>query len=302
MDYFSDRERIIRPQVDIITNRVWGGIVEVINRFIQDNSLSKDFPLSCPDGNGVCGFNEDIFRATIRAEIPDMTYPFPSINECDPFGGREEIEEKSQYAAFDTIEFVYSHLCHAVKVKYHKFYDHYELSFEDGQYEKGQFRDQINHIFRRNGLLFILTNGGKINRILPSGATEAIAHIVPIQDETINGYIDMAIKKYKDPHFDENRLGLERLWDAFERIKTVYKEDCDKKQSMEALINKIAGGDDYFKCILNEDCVNLTKIGNSYHIRHHEVNKIPIRNKEILDYFFVRMLTTINLLMRGICE
>lgn len=89
---------------------------------------------------------------------------------------------------------------------------------------------------------------------------------------------------------------VEKLWDAFERIKTIYT-DCDKKHSAEIIIDTISKGASYYKEIFNSESLKLTDIGNKFRIRHHETDKIEIDDERYYDYFFYRCNAFISLII-----
>lgn len=95
----------------------------------------------------------------------------------------------------------------------------------------------------------------------------------------------------------EKQLAVEKLWDAFERLKTYYI-DLDKKSSAEKVINEISQNNDKFKELFQEEFIKLTTIGNKYRIRHHETDKIDITDLNYYEYFFQRCLALINLSLK----
>jgi hypothetical protein len=92
---------------------------------------------------------------------------------------------------------------------------------------------------------------------------------------------------------------LEKLWDAFERLKSL-ENPADKKASIRQLLAKAAGGDAQFQARLDTECTELTKIGNDFHIRHFETDKrpLPTPTKTSVDYLFTRLLSLIAYLLR----
>ena len=302
MIHFSEVEGKVPKPIELIDERIWRGIVGIINDAIRNDALSKCFPLQCPDGNGVCGFDENLFRDLLRAEVPNIEYPFQSIGNISPFEDEKIQQERlqnEQYAVLDTIEFVFDHLNDSIKDPrhFHEYFHHYELVFVDGNDEKDKFRTAINELFRRNGVQFILSEKGRIVRVLPPGIAETAVKSSSTKDVIIHDYISFAIDRFHSPRLDERKIGLERLWDAFERIKTAYRPDLSKKESIEALICAVSLGNETYKNSITNECICLTEIGNSYQIRHHEVDKVPIDNGSMVDYFFTRMLATIDLLL-----
>ena len=86
-------------------------------------------------------------------------------------------------------------------------------------------------------------------------------------------------------------MAVEKLWDAFERIKTYFGPD--KKKAVEILIKQISG--DLNNTHFNEEFKKFTNIGNNYRIRHHETNKAEIKEDKYLSYLFFSMLNLLNL-------
>ena len=84
--------------------------------------------------------------------------------------------------------------------------------------------------------------------------------------------LDSLINEAKDRFFipKDKQIALEKLWDAFERIKTYF--GSNKRKSSSELVS-IASDGFNFEFIENEFKL-LTKIGNDYRIRHHETDNI----------------------------
>ena len=96
--------------------------------------------------------------------------------------------------------------------------------------------------------------------------------------------------------YKEAKIGMatEKVWDAFERIKTYYQQ-CDKKSSADRLLDVISKDNAAYKEMLQEEFSALTKLGNGFRIRHHETNKKDICCNEHYDYLFHRCLSVLKL-------
>jgi len=90
---------------------------------------------------------------------------------------------------------------------------------------------------------------------------------------------------------NDKQIGLEKLWDGFERLKIYYSED-NKKISSQKIVAKIS--ENFDKDLIDSEFKTLTHLGNSYRIRHHETDKKELTNKHI-NYFYFRMLSLIDL-------
>ena len=96
--------------------------------------------------------------------------------------------------------------------------------------------------------------------------------------------------------YDNIQMALEKIWDAFERVKTLCKKD--KKESIKEVCIKLSYDLDFE--FFNNEYKLLTNIGNEYQIRHFETNKKPIKSDETKKYLFFRVLSLINLTLEGI--
>jgi hypothetical protein len=81
--------------------------------------------------------------------------------------------------------------------------------------------------------------------------------------------------------------GLEKLWDAFERIKTIL--DQAKRKAAEALVEAATDGATPMETeMLPSEMKALTDIGNDFRIRHHETGASELTTASS-DELFVRM-------------
>ncbi len=119
------------------------------------------------------------------------------------------------------------------------------------------------------------------------------------EDNELNKLIEEAKERFLS---NDKKTGVEKLWDAFERLKTHFitldenktpkRKQKDKKLSSEKIVNIIS--ENFDKDFINNEFLILTDIGNNYRIRHHEVGKKELTSKHI-NYFFFRMISLIDL-------
>lgn len=78
-----------------------------------------------------------------------------------------------------------------------------------------------------------------------------------INDTEFCKLVEQSFQLYK-----EAKIGMatEKVWDAFERIKTYYQQ-YDKKASADRLLDVISKGDADYKAMLQEEFSALTKLG-----------------------------------------
>lgn len=112
-----------------------------------------------------------------------------------------------------------------------------------------------------------------------------------IDDHEFNKLIEQAFQYYKEARID---TATEKIWDAFERIKTFYKQ-YDKKGSITKLIDIVSKNNAEYREMVEEEFTSLTKLGNDFRIRHHETNKKDICCKEHYDYLFHRCIAVLRL-------
>jgi hypothetical protein len=75
---YTDREGHRKPPTtETIGSVVWGGVCALVSARRADNSLGQRFPDNCPDGYGICGYNDEMLRLALAAEIPQMEWYWP---------------------------------------------------------------------------------------------------------------------------------------------------------------------------------------------------------------------------------
>ncbi len=303
-EYFSDKELGKKhPIIEDIPINVWNGIVAIFEEYKTNNYFSSAFPEKCYDNNSlIVGFNEELFNDRVKAEIPNIIIPIRKKqveNNSFPEWGIEETETEEiyvdKYSTLDFIEFLCRNFKTPIQKDYHDFFKHYHLDFKDDLEQKRLFIEKLNQLFERNGLVFILEENCQIKRKTPKEFTELIKNY-KTKDLRLNELISSANNKFKSVTLEERLSALEKIWDAFERMKTYY-EEINKKHSIEQLLELASGGNAHLKEELDREAKELTRIGNEYQIRHFETDKKPIKNLEFIDYLFFRMMSFINLIV-----
>ena len=298
MEYFSDKESKSKPQtVDSVTPAAWGGIVAFIQSLVATGAFGKQYPEMCPDGDGPIGTDEQSFILALKAEVSDIQWPL-KIEEGAHWDGEEYYEEKPWAAetmtALDLIQFCYQAVANPIQGGYHSYFRHHHLSFDE---ESGRvnFQEKINTIFRRNGIAFALEYNGTIKRIIPEQFKSFFSTHIRTGDSVLDDMIDDSQKKFSNPDTKIRKEAIERLWDCWERIKTL-EDPTNKKKSILELLDKASTDPDTRSLLENEAC-KLTEIGNTFHIRHSEVTQIKISDNSIIDYLFYRLFAFIQMLL-----
>jgi len=296
--YFSDKELGI---VDIISEdisvEVWNGIVSVFEEFKLNNSFSSKFSDICIDNGRACGFDNVLFEDRLKSEIPKIKVPIKrkrKNNQHNFFNQNEITIDK--YATLDFIQFCHKNIQKAIEDDYHSYFQHYHLKFRESKELKKDFRDKINQIFERNGVVFFINDGGQINRVISPTMQPLINKIYNTKDERLNELVQLAHDKFVLPNIVDRIHALEKIWDAFERVKTYYIEK-NKKESVSELIKLVANSNSEIEILINDEAKTLSKIGNNFQIRHFETNKIEIMDNKHIDYLFYRMSSLIHLFL-----
>lgn len=145
-------------------------------------------------------------------------------------------------------------------------------------------------------MLYKLTDEKIIERIVENSplTIEIENNIAVVHEVGTRELLKDAIALYKTPNPSARQDSVEKIWDAFERLKTYYTT-LDKKHSSEKIVNDMARGNENFFELFNDEFKKLTEIGNKFRIRHHETNKIDITDICYYDYLFNRCLSLIAL-------
>lgn len=161
--------------------------------------------------------------------------------------------------------------------------------------EKEPFMEAINTSFQKDHASFYLSDRGliEIRNDFEVLTPEFINRVEKISEPGLRELLEEAIEKHMQPTAQAHRDSVEKIWDAFERLKT-YHKDLDKKHSMEKIISDMSGNQPAFIEMFDAEFKALTIIGNQYRIRHHETNTNDITDLRHYDYFFNRCLSLIQ--------
>ena len=284
--YFSDREHGLPAQVLMeVDATAWGGIFALVQQFISTNGLAIDYPTNCSDGRGPIGTDDQTLGLAIRGEISELEWPMSSHSV--PQTG----------AVMDLLEFCHAHVAETSEGSFHSFFDHSHLTFNRAEGQR-LFRERANQILLRNKLAYELKENGTVSRLVAPVFGETLySQNFHTGDPKLDQLLESARVKFLDRDSIVRRDSLEKLWDAWERIKTI-EPGVDKKTSITALLNN-AATESKFREHLENEANTLTIIGNTFHIRHSEMSQVEIQTDDQVDYLFYRLLALIWLLLRA---
>ena len=302
MLYFSETETPESPrETEEIGATVWRGLLSVIRSRVTDGAFGAKYPEICEDGTFVCGVDMVMFDDAMRAEIPELAaysnrshsgYWQPTL---DSLGAPDILP--STLTILDLIEFCWKNVAKPSVLDHHAFFRHSHLGFDEWP-GKGDFRNQVETIFRRNGIAYRLTEEGKIERLVsPVFQSTLVQSKASTGDAELDRLMDTAQRKFLDPHAGTRREALEALWDAWERLKTLDGQG-DKRARAKAMLDKAAGvSSPKFRESLEREARELTSIGNSLGIRHSETSQEMLAVGEHVDYLFFRLFSLIHLIL-----
>lgn len=262
------------------------------------------FPLYCPDdGASIYSYNETDLIEDLKFEIPSLmnNEGFISPVITNDIFGDGEIRNYNQYAILDFVEYVYHNIKDFNAGYHHPFFNHTHLHFLETNDAAKSFLEDTNKIFAKTGLLYQLNENGEVERMVLNRVIidETKNNIKTIQDKGLEELINDALLSFLKPGTKNLENAVEKIWDAFERAKTYYV-GLDKKTSSTKLILNISEEQNEMIEVLKLEFKELTDLGNSFRIRHHETDKIDFSSDNHKEYFFNRCLSLLSLILKYI--
>lgn len=154
-----------------------------------------------------------------------------------------------------------------------------------------EFEKEINTIFKLHDIDVELTNG-EIHFVEDKFLfTDASIQIPEAGAEEL---LRVAKDLYNQQKYS---LAVQKLWDAFERIKTFYIPGLDKRKSADKIVDDLGENSTDFREIFYDEFILLTEVGNSYNIRHYEKNKKVITSELHYKYLFMRCYALISVVV-----
>lgn len=285
--YFTEREYGARPQtIDAIDKRLWGGFYSLIQTRIGDGSFGLRFPEQCPDGNGPYGCDEQAFSRVLAAEVPWIEWPLSP----------DEVPDTP--VILDLLEFCAGAVGEPIQRGYHSYFGHHHLSW-DRDAGLARFVADVNVLFRRNAVAYELTPPGQARRLLPKPLADALGWaLFHTGDAETDRLLEAARQRILSPRPEDRQDALEKLWDAFERLKTL-EPGANKRVQADALLDRVAPPTSRFRQALAREAAELTDIGNSFRIRHSETTQEALTSPDQVDYLFTRMFALVRAILRG---
>lgn len=295
MDLYTERHGLRKPieRTSNISKEVYTLLLNVCQKYYKNLTHIFKLHQHCSFVNqNYIEFDRSQFENRMLLKIPDLFRD--EFNRIVP---PQDYDDYNQYALIDLIEYIARNMKDISEGWNNDHYKNYwYIHCLDTTNVFDDYRNEINEIFQESGLLFTLTRGKLIERIVEnSPLSPAIeVQIQQIAEYGIRELMIDAIALYKTPNPAARQDSVEKIWDALERLKSNYTS-MNKRDSLAKVVNDISNGKDEFIKIFDAEFRALTDIGNNFRIRHHETNKIDIKDNRHYDYFFNRCLSLIAL-------
>lgn len=124
--------------------------------------------------------------------------------------------------------------------------------------------------------------------------TAALYGIATSGDKTVDDLLLHAINAFRSPEPANRRVAVEKLWDAWERLKTLL--DSNPSIGNKMLLG-VAANEKKFRELLEHDAKQLRDAGNDFRIRHFKTVSTEIVRIEQYDHLFHRLFALVNLLL-----
>lgn len=301
MAYYTERHAMRKPMKKTydISMDVYTLIFQCCEKYY--NNLAWKYPDQCPDGYGCCGLDLEKLDLDLKYEIPTLfrddsgRIGIPTIHSRI-FSDNVIQDEYDQFALLDYVEFFADNVRDVEIGDYHKYFGHHHLICKDSRTIALDFRQEINGIFQRTGVLYHLNTNLQVERIIEGSplTTELENTVTSVKEPGTRDLLQKAIELHRSYTPDDIRFATEKIWDAYERLKTYYTS-LDKRASADKIIFDMSAGHPVFIDLFTKEFKALTEIGNSFTIRHHETSKTEIPDLHYYDYFFNRCLSLIAL-------
>ncbi|NNU79890.1 hypothetical protein HMH01_05490 [Halovulum dunhuangense] len=281
-------------ELDLDTQRA---ISALIDRLKATNAFGIDFPATCNDSGTPCGTDEALFDASLYGMVPDLKDWKSQLQE-HWHRADEDRTLPSIGVVFDALEWCAQHVGKPASRGWHDYYKHDHLRW-DRATGLEDYISEVNAIFGRKGIAYEMRTDGRIYRLVDAPAAEILGRArFQTGDRATDDLLETARTRFFDRDPSAGQDAIEKLWDAFERVKTLELH-TNKKFSVEQLIERVASSPEH-AAMLDAEMKALTDIGNEWRIRHHEIGKTDLgENRQLKDYLFLRLFSLLYCLLVG---
>ncbi len=273
MTYYSKRNK--GWEYDL-SSEFWNGFKAYIEEIVQEKYLYKIF------GDWKNGFlaNSDKVKSKMLQEIGVGEWPL--------------FNQPSDDKIFDLIQFFFKFVSYPTEWEYDRVWEqNLPTEFDRG---KGSlyYTMKINDLFENFKHPYEFKKG-EIRAHRSEILDEKVLNLeFKISDVELSTLINEAIKNFYSRNSEDKKRGLEKIVDAFQRLKTL--KNADVKKGVEQMA-KEASLLEETQAAFGEDLTDLWKIANDYAIRHFETNKIPLADNNFIEYLFYGYFNVIRLVL-----
>lgn len=278
--------------------------MERYNRILRKNgtkeSLCRRVSRGCMD-NPADIWGTDTNKLNDELEIyTGLTWPLKSTKEAEEYWIDPQAYIPTKYEIFDTLEFLFHKASTPSDGFYHSFCRHYHLSFAKDNVAKTEFSNQINGLFAATGMIYEFNpTNGHVETIVGEEIKQLINNALngKMMDIQYRGMLEDACVKITNFRMDIAYQALEKLWDAYERLKCYFDpKDQKEKSTSAACIVGLFGDNMLFQKEVEEEMRKITALGNALRIRHSETYQSTLTNHRQIHYLFRRCLALIVLI------
>lgn len=240
-------------KTDKVSDKFWIAISSYFNLMVEEGYFK-----SCIEG---WGNNYSLNDGLINLKIA-------KIIGIKPFPLGEKLKDDD---IFDLIEAIFA----IMEIPYN------EAKGKEISKYKYDFTIEINRMFENFKMNYEIFKG-KIKPIHSKVLNELFLDELNCQDKEVHNFLDIALKKFRSKDISEQKIGLNKLVDAFERIKTL-KNPENKKDSAKKTAKEVECQGIFFE----NDMVKMNEISNNHFmIRHTEIDKTTIESPIVIEYLF----------------
>lgn len=302
MELYSTRHLGSKPRTEEeISHKLWKAIVALVEKLEQKNFFSEAYPEGCCDDSSiVCG--TDIHKLNTEIELhTNLSWPLKITKDSDYSWQDKEPYIPTKYEIFDLLELLYYRASTSEEGQYHSYGRHYHLHFPANNNAKIIFRDELNTLFSAIGSIYELNfSNGQIENIIGEDTQNLMRDALrqsSVMDSEYYQMLQTACSKITNARLDVAYEALEKLWDAYERLKCYFEpSDKNKKKDSVAKIVTLFDENSLFKDEVNNEMRKLTELGNAFRIRHSEPSQFTLSSHRQINYLFRRCLAMIVLI------
>lgn len=294
MNLYTERHGLRRPitRTSEISSEVYALLLNSCQKYYKNLTHMFKLEQHCYFVNKhYIEFNHSQFENRMAIKIPNIFR-----DEYGHIAVPQYNDEYDQYSLIDLIEYIAENIKDISEGWNNHHQNYWYINCLDTINVFASFQNEINEIFQESGVLFTLTSKKIIERVVENTplSPEIETEIQQISESGTRELMIDAIALYKTPNPAARQDSVEKMWDALERLKTYYT-DLSKANSATKVVNDMSNENPEFIKIFDDEFKQLTNIGNSFRIRHHETNRIDITDNRHYDYFFNRCLSLIAL-------